>query len=164
MTRTLCCAVVLYILFVAFVEADDFARVVKVKDGDTIVARLAKDGSTVTVRLLRVDTPDFRSRPGHPANPELAQKAKEATTFLVLGKIVRLEEDVEDADAYERLLRYVWVDGVMVNSELLKGGFGEIYRHKYIPNKNIKHEEEIADAERTAKFAGVGIWAPESSE
>jgi len=42
---------------------------------------------------------------------------------LVEGKIVRLEKDIPDRDKYGRLLRYVWVDSLFINLELVKQGF-----------------------------------------
>jgi len=42
---------------------------------------------------------------------------------LVEGKTVRLEKDITDRDKYSRLLRYVWVDSLLINLELVKQGF-----------------------------------------
>jgi len=42
---------------------------------------------------------------------------------LVEGKTVRLEKDITDRDKYSRLLRYVWVDSLFINLELVKQGF-----------------------------------------
>jgi len=34
-----------------------------------------------------------------------------------------LEKDIPDRDKYGRLLRYVWVDSLFINLELVKQGF-----------------------------------------
>ena len=37
------------------------------------------------------------------------------------GKIVELEKDISETDKYQRLLRYVYVDGVLVKLRELNG-------------------------------------------
>jgi len=41
---------------------------------------------------------------------------------LVEGKKVRLERDVSETDKYSRLLRYVWVDDILVEAGLVRQG------------------------------------------
>ncbi|NIM05287.1 MAG: hypothetical protein GTN65_06650, partial [Armatimonadetes bacterium] len=53
-------------------------------------------------------------------------EAWQANRELVEGKEVRLERDVSETDRYGRLLRYVYVDDVLVNAELVKKGLAEV--------------------------------------
>jgi len=46
-------------------------------------------------------------------------------TCAVEGKTVLMEKDVSEVDQYGRLLRYVWVDDMMVNAELIRLGYAQ---------------------------------------
>ena len=127
------------------------ARVVEVVDGDTIVVAFA-DGTTDTVRLLGVDTPETK----HPTKgvecygPEASAYSKHRLT----GKVVRLESDVERRDVYGRRLAYVWVDGQRYEDELLRRGYA---RFLVIP-PNDAHGRALLAAELDARRAGRGLW------
>lgn len=126
-------------------EAFVNARVVRVIDGDTV--ELA---SGERVRYVGLDTPEMG------ANPECgAQEATDLNRRLVEGKRVKLLAGPEDTDAFGRLLRYVFVEGVFVNAELVRTGHA-------IPR--IYHSEEpfgrlFAQLGQDAKAAGRGSWA-----
>lgn len=89
---------------------------VKIVDGDTIDVIL-EDGKTYPVRYIGINTPE-KGETGY-------QEATDKNTELVLNKIVFLVSDVSDTDKYNRLLRYVFVDNVFINNELLKSGVAE---------------------------------------
>jgi hypothetical protein len=81
-----------------------------VVDGDTIDV---SDGSTV--RLIGIDTPE-RGQCGY-------AEARDHLARLVGGKVVTLVPGArEDADRYRRLLRYVQVDGLDVDLEMIRSG------------------------------------------
>lgn len=88
------------------------AQVVRVVDGDTIKVTLA--GQTVSVRYIGIDAPEMETPEGRAAQAQ--------NSALVSGRTVRLEQDVSETDRYGRLLRYVWVDDVLVNAELVRLG------------------------------------------
>src|SRR5574341_2058663 len=83
-------------------HADEFGRVKQVYDGDTV---LLEDGRRV--RYLGINAPEFRE--------PFYLKAKRFNESLVLGREIRLEFDVERADAFDRLLAYVYVGNQMVD-------------------------------------------------
>lgn len=96
----------------------DYNRIkaVKVFDGDTI-----KLANGEKVRLIGLDCPEMHEsdklfhdakRAGQDiaAIQAMGQAAYQFVEPLVLGKMVRLEFDVEQKDTYGRLLAYVWVD------------------------------------------------------
>src|SRR5262245_45280563 len=74
--------------------ADALYRVARVLDGDTVVLR--RGDSTETIRLLGVDTPETH----HPTKPVqcFGPEASDFTTARLLGRSVRLEDDVEHRD------------------------------------------------------------------
>ncbi len=82
----------------------------RIIDGDTIVLNTDE-----RVRLICIDTPE-QGEAGY-------QEAKDYLTSLVLGKSVLLEKDVSEIDMYGRLLRYVYLEDLFVNGELVKKWF-----------------------------------------
>ena len=81
----------------------------RVVDGDTI--RVALSGELRTVRLIGVDTPETK----HPTKA-VQRGGKEASAFtqaMLDRKTVELVTDPEgdQVDRYDRLLRYVYLDG-----------------------------------------------------
>lgn len=123
--------------------------VVAVLDGDTIVV----DG-VGTVRYLGIDTPELH----HPRKPveRFAARAAALNRRLVAGRTVRLETDVEERDAYGRLLAYVYVGDVMVNARLVAEGAAEQFPFE----PNTLHREEFARLQREAMRHGRGQWGP----
>ena len=79
------------------------ALVIRVIDGDTIELQ---DGSRV--RYLGIDTPE--------TDEYYYTEATAKNRELVEGKIVELQSGKRDQDKYDRLLRYVYVNGVFVNA------------------------------------------------
>jgi micrococcal nuclease len=122
-------------------------KVTRVVDGDTIEIEGGEK-----VRYIGIDTPETVDprKPVQCFGIEASKKNKE----LVEGKIVRLEKDITDRDKYSRLLRYVWVDDLFVNLELIKQGFASSYA--YPPD--IKYQKEFLEAEREAREAERGLW------
>jgi micrococcal nuclease len=118
------------------------ATVAQIVDGDTVDLR---DGRTV--RYIGLNTPE-RDQPYY-------NEAKEANRRLVEGKTVALEWDVETVDQYGRNLAYLWVDGVLVNREIVWQGFANAFT---VP-PNVRYEAEIRAAEQAAREAGRGLWA-----
>ncbi len=116
--------------------------VARVIDGDTI--ELA-DGSRV--RYLGIDTPEL----GEPYSAEASARNRE----LVGGKVVELQSGKRDCDEYGRLLRYVYVDGVFVNAELVSQG----YARAYIFDPDERYSQVLVQLEQYAKMRKRGLWA-----
>ena len=125
------------------------ARVLSITDGDTIRV-LLPDGREEAVRYIGINTPEL----DQPYGPE----AKTANASLVEGKQVRLEMDVSERDRYGRLLRYVFVDDLFVNAELVRRGYAQVAT--YPPD--VAHAEEFLELQRQAQAEGAGLWAPAS--
>jgi micrococcal nuclease len=121
-------------------------------DGDTVVVELA-DGSTDTVRLLGVDTPETH----HPTKGVecFGPEAAAYTASRLTGRIVELEGDVESRDIYNRLLAYVIVNGHRFDDELLRKGYARLL----VINPNRAHARDMLEAELDAREAERGLWA-----
>ncbi len=94
-----------------------------VREPESCVVTRIVDGDTIDcapfgrVRLIGMDTPEGGQQP-------FGDMATEALTNLIpTGTEVLLEPDVEARDRYDRLLGYVWADGILVNWALVRQGF-----------------------------------------
>lgn len=139
--------------YLPFLDISDMeATVVRVIDGDTIEVDII--GMRFKVRYIGIDTPELNDE-----LPELRALAQEATRLnreLVEGKTVRLEKDVSGTDNFGRLLRYVYVDDIFVNAELVERGLA--WAEPYEPD--IKYQDILEEAEAEAREDKIGIWAP----
>lgn len=115
-------------------------------DGDTV--ELA-DGSRV--RYLGIDTPEL--------GEYYADEATARNRELVEGKVVELQSGKRDKDEYGRLLRYVYVDGVFVNAELVSQG----YATAYIFDPDDRYSQVLVQLEQYAKMRQGGMWAVDES-
>lgn len=119
----------------------EIAKVEWVVDGDTVVITGGE-----RVRYIGIDAPEV----GEPFYYE----AKRFNEQLVGGKRVKLERDVSDRDDYGRLLRYVYVDGVFVNGEMVRNGYA--LAKKYPPD--TKYQAYLEKLESEAKRLRNGLW------
>ncbi|GEM_PF-2617874 len=119
----------------------------RVVDGDTIVLT-----DNRRLRYIGIDTPETV----HPQKPVecFGKEAKEFNRQLVENKTVYLETDVSETDRYGRLLRYVWVDGEMVNEKLVREGYA--YVSTFPPD--VKHQELFVQAQQEARESNKGLW------
>ena len=123
----------------------DITRVVEVIDGDTITIE-----GGYRVRYIGIDTPEI-----YPGLEAYGQKAWQANRKLVGNKPVRLERDISETDKYGRLLRYVYVDGIFVNAELVRQGLAQV--KAYPPD--TKYQSYLEQMQTEAKLAGRGMWS-----
>ena len=121
--------------------------VVRVIDGDTVEL---ENGDRV--RYLGIDTPEtvHPDKPVECYGPEATERNKE----LVEGKTVSLLQDGPDRDGYDRLLRYVFVDGTFVNGDLVWGGYA--YARPYGDSPSLY--QTLVQLERSAREGRRGGW------
>ena len=127
-------------------------------NNNTVLVTRVIDGDTIEivggarVRYIGIDAPETV----HPEKPVeyFGKEASEKNRELVGGKRVYLEKDVQDEDKYGRLLRYVWVDDMMVNAELVRLGYA--YSYTYPPN--VKYQKYFLQLEKEARDQGRGLW------
>ena len=137
-------------------SSDEAYRVLSVVDGDTITIKYLEQSETV--ELLGVDTPEM----AHPTKPSEfpPRGAAEFTRNLLIGESVYLRFGNEARDDDNRLLAYVFraPDGLFVNLELLRQGYGNAYK---IPHE---HAEWFRQWEDWARHCGKGLWGGTASE
>ena len=127
------------------------ARVAKVIDGDTIVLAGGEK-----VRYLGINAPEIMVREGNQWIPKAQICGEEAKAYnqkLVEGKKVALEYDQKKRDDYNRILAYVWSDGVLINGELLRKGLALVD----IRSPNRKNQKMFFDFQREARDFHRGI-------
>lgn len=122
-------------------------KVGHVVDGDTI-----KLESGEVIRYIGIDTPETVDprKPVQCYGKEASAKNKE----LVDGKEVKLEKDVSETDKYGRLLRYVWLDDVLINELLVREGYAQ--SSSYPPD--VKYQDRFIEAQRLAREENKGLW------
>ena len=136
--------VAVFLLSCAPVATESQVKVIRVIDGDTI-----EIAGGAHVRYIGMDTPET-----YPKVEFYGPEAKAKNIELVEGKLVTLEKDVSETDKYDRLLRYVYVDGVFVNGELVRLGYAEAV--SYPPD--TRYQWQLEQLEKEAKAAKRGLW------
>jgi micrococcal nuclease len=124
------------------------AHVLSITDGDTIEVRRA-DGTTARVRLIGTNSPESGECHGPESTLVLA-------ALIPSGSLVGLTQDVSDVDAFDRLLRYLWVGSMSVNEETVRRG-AALSRH-YPPDTAMSGR--LDEAQDAAREAELGIWSP----
>ena len=122
------------------------AKVVRVIDGVTI--EVEHEDERFLVRYLGVSIP---------ASADLAE-ASEFNQFIAQGKTVVLSAEDAGVDFDGAHLRYVFIDGEMVNLKLLNGGWGEVAQFP----ASFEKFEEFFKAESLARTDSRGIWSVEA--
>ena len=122
------------------------AVVARVIDGDTVEL---DDGRRI--RYLMVNAPETTGG----KNECYGENAVQFNTDLVLGKRVSIDYDVQCKDMFDRTLAYVTVDGIEVNTEMVKRGFACVL---HIPPNGDDREDEFKALEDEAQAANRGLW------
>lgn len=126
----------------------EVVTVTRVVDGDTIEITGGRK-----LRYIGINTPESVDprRPVQCFGKEASERNKE----LVLGKQVEIEKDVSETDKFGRLLRYVYLDNVMVNERLVQEGYA--YASSYPPD--VKYQDRFRAAQEKARVENKGLWA-----
>lgn len=134
-------------------EADrNGATVVRVIDGDTIVADLS--GAETTIRLLNVDTPETKD-PNEPVQCLGVEATEYTKSLLAPGDRIELAYDVQRLDPYGRTLAGVYKDGSLVNADIAAAGLGVAVLFQ--PNERFY--PEVLAAEQQAQGASEGLYS-----
>ena len=125
---------------------------------DPVLVQSVIDGATIQVaavgrvRLLGIDAPEIAH--GLATAAPFGQEAKDRLTSLLLHRWVRLEQDVEKLDAYNRHLAYVVTDdGQFINAILVREGLARVSARIA-----ISRLDELKRAEAEAQAFRRGIW------
>jgi micrococcal nuclease len=144
MRQTLTCILLLTTFFCFGITT----KVTRIIDGDTFETETGEK-----VRLIGINAPEISDIFG--------QEAKQYLSDLIVNKTVDLQSDniSNNLDRYQRLLRYVVLDGVDINKKMVSDGFALAYL-KYKFNKSIDYEQ----AQLEAREANKGIWGDSKKE
>ncbi|WKZ38290.1 MAG: thermonuclease family protein [Anaerolineales bacterium] len=130
-------------------QEPQYAMVVSITDGDTI--RVLLDGEVIPLRYIGMDTPE--------KNEPFGSEASQTNSELVAGKDVILYRDVSERDAFDRILRFVFVGDTFINHEMIRQGYATAFR--YPPDTSCAAVFEQADNE--ARATGMGMWQAQAT-
>lgn len=132
---------IIFLLLPGFVMAQITGKVVKVKDGDTIVI-LDKDKNQHTIRVADIDTPEYKQ--------PFSMVAKRFTSDAVFGQDVYIKS--KGKDRYGRTIGFVFYGQEKnLSEELLKAGLAWHY---------VKYSDspDFQKIENRAREARLGLW------
>lgn len=131
------------------------AELVRCYDGDTVTIRLDvnNDGRTeeLSTRLLLINSPEVDSN-----SPFSHEAGERACQLLQNGHVTVELASGSIYDKYDRLLTYIYADGVNVQETLLREGLARV---AYVYPPNTKYLEEFEAAEALARDKKLGIWS-----
>lgn len=153
---------ILFIIFIFvfssnLVNAKEKVTFSKCVDGDTI--KVLIDDKENTVRMLAIDTPESV----HPTKG-VEYYGKEASLYtcnlVSNANKIELEYDnnSDKKDKYDRILAWVWVDNILLQDELIKGGYAEV---AYLYD-DYKYTDTLKDNQAVAEASKIGIWNEEA--
>lgn len=116
-------------------------KVVKIKDGDTIV--ILSDGKETTIRFADIDCPE--------KNQPFGMKAKKFVSDLCFSKEVEIKND-GTKDRYGRLIGTVILNRTIINKELVKAGLAWHF-------KKYSSDSSYSVLEKEARENHIGIWS-----
>lgn len=122
-------------------------KVAFVLDGDTIELIDKR-----RIRYIGINTPEINLGGGKPEC--FAADAAKVNKELVVGQEIEMEKDVSQTDKYGRLLRYVYIDGLLINDFLLRLGYARL---ELIP-PDTHLSQQFKEAEKEAIENKRGLW------
>ncbi|MBB5346627.1 thermonuclease family protein [Desulfoprunum benzoelyticum] len=125
---------------------EESAVISRVVDGDSLKVR--QHNRSFQIRLWGIDTPEHGQR--------YAAEARSQCRRIVAGKKIVLQPKY--LDKYNRVVALVWVDGMLLNEELVRRGAAWVY-DRYC-------DEEVCqtwnDLEQEARVRRIGLWRDDS--
>ncbi|MBF8457147.1 thermonuclease family protein [Kaistella sp. G5-32] len=131
---------IIFLCVTIFYTAQINAKVIHVKDGDTVVV-LLEDNIQKTLRLAEVDCPES----GQP----FGKNAKEFTSTQIFGKQITFI--ATDEDRYGRTIAKIYYENKYLSEEIIRAGFGWWY-YQYSKDKNLGILQKQAEDKK------IGLW------
>jgi endonuclease YncB( thermonuclease family) len=132
----------LVMLTISCIDQSESLYCTSVEDGDTFQLNTGE-----TARLVGIDAPELFEPGGDISQDFLAS--------LIRGKEVVLVSGEKERDAYDRLLRYVYVDDICVNEEMVRKGYAEV---RYF-SPDDPYLTYYIGLEMEAEQSNAGLWA-----
>ena len=153
---------VLFIFFFCFsVNASNkfSVKLDKCIDGDT--ARFFINGESKTVRFLSINAPEI-------AHDDIKEEfygvesSEYACKLLSRASSIKLQYDPKSdkVDKYDRVLAWVYVDGELLQKELVSKGYAEV---KYVYDDYL-YSNELKELENISKEKKLGMWSNVSNK
>ncbi|KPH13264.1 nuclease [Chryseobacterium sp. ERMR1:04] len=144
MKKMMCVVVLFFTSMCVFSQIK--ARIIGIKDGDTVVALLA-DKTQETLRLAEVDCPEKKQPFGN--------NAKQFTSSKVFGKEVIFYRVTKDR--YRRTIAKIFYDNnKYLSAEIIKSGYGWWY---FKASKDL----QLQEYEMLARKKKRGLWADKNA-
>lgn len=147
----------IFFIGINFTYAKETVKFSDCVDGDTI--KVLVDKKEYTIRMLAIDTPESV----HPTKG-VEYYGKEASNYTcnLVKNAKKLEieydDDSDKIDKYDRLLVWVFVDGKLLQKELVSNGYAKV---AYLYG-DYKYTSELEDAQELASAKNIGIWNEEA--
>lgn len=125
----------------------DIVSVVRVSDGDSFAASMA-EGAEIEVRLLGINAPE--------GSECFGDQSRDALESWLSSGEVTLVTDAETTDQFNRDLRYVYVNGLNINHEMIATG------HALVLQTDHTLDAEFVSTGDDAAIRAVGMWAPDA--
>ncbi len=140
------CVLLLLLPALSFAANDEtiHGKVVRVKDGDTVVVAPAEGGEFLVCRLYGIDAPEGKQAYG--------EESTKALKTLILGQQVAVR--TKGRDQYGRKICFIQKGELDVNVEMVRQGHAWAFR-KYLNQPNTS---AYVAAEDEAKQAKRGLW------
>ena len=137
------------------VKEVEFVRCV---DGDTAVFKV--ENEEVKFRFLAIDTPETV----HPTK-DVETYGKNASEYtcnkLLNAKQIIVEYELSNkTDKYGRSLGWIWIDGSLLQKELISVGYGKV---AYIYG-TYRYTESLCLVQKSAKESRLGLWSEHTEE
>lgn len=135
------------------------AQVQQVISGHTVDVLISNQDPPLMarIRMIGIQAPSWKQKPWGDQAKTCLQKMLSETSETSDQQSVILELDLEEKDRYSRWLAYVWLDGVLLNEQLVAKGCA--LASPLVPNN--KYDDQIARAQEYARIMGYGIWNPD---
>ncbi|MFH1610831.1 MAG: thermonuclease family protein [Patescibacteria group bacterium] len=149
--------ILILILFLVFISSCTTGNIIKehplegpylvtyVVDGDTLDINI--NGKTERIRFSGINTPE--------KGECYYSGAKEKLKELTLDKEIYIQQDITNRGNYGRLLRYVYLDNILINEYLVENGYAKVY-DKYKEDTSKYYQLKAAEAE--AIRLNKGVW------
>lgn len=147
----------IFFIGINFTYAKETVKFSECVDGDTI--KILLDNKEYTIRMLAVDTPESV----HPTK-DVEYYGKEASNYtcekVTNAKKIEIEYDdnSDKMDKYDRLLVWVFVDGKLLQKDLITNGYAKV---AYLYG-DYKYTSELEKAQELASAKNIGIWDEEA--